>query len=85
MSWGHFLVALAVVMGSTVGILISNDRRITLLEERYAQVIERDKEQDARFLRQLEARNVQNTEIIKRLDGIATDVAVLKSQMPLRR
>ena len=84
-SWGHMLIALAVLFGSFTTYTISNERanekRLATLEERYLQLAEINRKQDETMAQMLQARNAQISNIEKKLDTIAADLFTLKLQL----
>lgn len=79
-SWGHMLIALIAMVSSFGAYIITTEKRITQLEERYLQLAKRNEEQDSAVAGMLQNRNVQMNNVMTKLDAIAADVVLLKIQ-----
>lgn len=88
-SWGHMSIALACMAGATLAWTwnVSRDyaaataaaeRRLTQLEERYLQLVERNNQQDQQVAGMLQTRNTQIKSMEDKLDRLITEMTQLK-------
>lgn len=69
-TWLHMLFGAATIIGSVALFVLQNDRRISILEERQAQIIRHQNEQNT-------ATEGFRREMLTKLDSLSTQITVL--------
>ena len=77
-SWGHLALAVIAMVITLGGFIVINERRLTVLEEKYLQVASQNAMQDDRYYRQLSIRNAQYEQVLAKLELIQRDISEIK-------